>query len=599
MTLDSSVRWYIPDIRKEELEKYRLRVIPFFYKNKVGDEIKKIRNQYRFSILEVSILEIVEDALALSLNIWELLRYETQKENSQLLPRKLTMAEITLAKLYSLHIGVSYAALMLKKLYGNLQGHIIPNIINGFPKKFFDDFNIELNELISLILFQFVNMLNQDKMSQDPLFRVQDEGTFLRFALSFFEMLGRTIIKELGETETTALLPLISKLSFLIHDVAVSGLNVSFSFRKKQDNGITFEDIGGNKEAKKEFMEVAAAFKNQDIYERWGSRPPKGVLLVGPPGCGKTLLARAFANEVGLPITIINVDDVVSSFYGQSALNIARLLDNQGIIFIDEIDSLGRKRTERTDEETVRIVNVLNQKLAGFKAQEEDKRFKQIFIAATNRIQDMDPALLRSGRFDRILYLSYPDKETILEIFKVHKRKIEIRAKRKIFAELDYKLIVSNMHEKQMSGADIEEILRRVTARKAQEEITMKQNISRKCECNKNYKNNKDEIKNKSNNNNNNNEDNEENENNKGSNDNESTELILLDFITTEDILAQINSFERDAGIQAMREEFMEKTSPLLGLTLDGLIQAISLGKDSATAKNVNAENTNKERTFL
>ena len=492
----------LPDIREIKFSSHCNMIKRIMGSESVGNEVLKIRKDYRLSILEVQILNIVETSLALFFYLYDLFRYEKTGNSSKTI-RRLNIDEIVFLKLYSIHTSSQYAILKIKKLIPDmLLAKFMPQVAAGFPSSFFNDFKDEPEELLELIVYQYKNTLKQDCRTNDPEFRVTNEDTFLRFTLSFFIMFDFTIMAVLAKPDFASLVPLAEKFSFLIEDEAVSGFKVGEKQREKRLGGPDFSEVGGNHEAKNEFIEVAKAWKNQSVYKKWGTRPPKGVLLVGPPGCGKTFMTRAFANEVGLPITIINVDDVVSSFYGQSALNIAKLLDNEGVVFIDEIDSLGRKRSERTDEETVRVVNVLNQKLAGFEAQEEAKEFQRIFIAATNRVQDMDPALLRSGRFDRIIYLSYPDKEAILEILKIHIKKVESRAKRSLFSSLDFSLIVNAMHEKEFSGADIEEIIRRVTAKKAQEEIAYNSTHS----------------------------------------------------IAVEDILSEIKSFERDSDMQNMRE---------------------------------------------
>lgn len=495
----------ISDIKETDFLHYCGMVKKIMGNEFIGNEVLKIRQEYRLSILESQILNIVELSFSLFFYLWDLFRYEKTGNNSKVV-RSLSADEIIFLKLYSLHISAQYAVQKIKKLIPEIMlSKFMPQVASGFPSSFFNEFHDDPDELVKLIVYQYRNALTQDCSSKDLNFRVVNEDTFLRFTISFLLMLDFSVMSVIAKPNFAELTPSAEKFSFLIEGDGVTGFKVGEKLREKRASGPDFNDVGGNREAKNEFMEIAKAWKNQKIYNKWGTRPPKGVLLVGPPGCGKTFMTRAFANEIGLPITIINVDDVVSSFYGQSAINIARLLDNEGVIFIDEIDSLGRKRSERSDEETVRVVNVLNQKLAGFEAQEEGNEFKRIFVAATNRVQDMDPALLRSGRFDRIIYLSYPDKEAIQEILRIHIKKIKARAGRELFKKLDFLLVTDIMHEREFSGADIEEIARRVTAKKAQVEIA-----------------------------------------------DGNTSLIA-----TEDILSEIKFFERDPDMQRMRASFM------------------------------------------
>jgi len=186
---------------------------------------------------------------------------------------------------------------------------------------------------------------------------------------------------------------------------------------------VTYEDIGGLKEEIKKIREmVELPLKHPELFERLGIEPPKGVLLYGPPGCGKTLLAKAVANESGANFYAINGPEIMSKYYGQSEENLRKIFEEAeknapSIIFIDEIDAIAPKREEVTGEVERRVVAQLLTLLDGLKS-----RGKVIVIGATNRPNALDPALRRPGRFDREIEIGVPDKEGRKEILQVHTR---------------------------------------------------------------------------------------------------------------------------------------------------------------------------------
>jgi cell division protease FtsH len=188
---------------------------------------------------------------------------------------------------------------------------------------------------------------------------------------------------------------------------------------------ITFRDVAGLKEAKEELKEVVDFLKNPKKYLVMGAKIPKGVLLVGPPGTGKTMLSRAVANEAGVPFFSISGSEFVELFVGVGASRVRSLFDQakkagRAIIFIDEIDSIGKMRgigiTGGHDERE----QTLNQILAEMDGFEKDDG--RIVLAATNRGEILDPALLRPGRFDRRIVLDLPDVNDREEILKIHCR---------------------------------------------------------------------------------------------------------------------------------------------------------------------------------
>jgi cell division protease FtsH len=189
------------------------------------------------------------------------------------------------------------------------------------------------------------------------------------------------------------------------------------------DTKVTFDDVAGVDEAKEELKEIVSFLKNPQEYGRLGARVPKGVLLVGPPGTGKTLLARAVAGEAGVPFFSINGSEFVEMFVGVGAARVRDLFEQArakapAIIFIDELDALGRARGAfpgAGHDEKEQTLNQLLSELDGF-----DPRTGLILLAATNRPEILDPALLRAGRFDRQVLVDRPDKQGRIEILNVH-----------------------------------------------------------------------------------------------------------------------------------------------------------------------------------
>ncbi|MFC1682241.1 CDC48 family AAA ATPase [Nanoarchaeota archaeon] len=192
-----------------------------------------------------------------------------------------------------------------------------------------------------------------------------------------------------------------------------------------EDNlsGINYEDIGGLSEEIKKIRElVELPLKHPEIFNRLGIEPPKGVLLHGPPGTGKTLLAKAVATETEANFILLNGPEVMSKFYGESEKKIRDIFSEAEktaptIIFIDEIDAIAPKREEVGGEVERRVVSQILTMMDGLKS-----RGKVIVIGATNRVNALDPALRRPGRFDREIEISVPDKKGRLSILKIHTR---------------------------------------------------------------------------------------------------------------------------------------------------------------------------------
>ena len=235
----------------------------------------------------------------------------------------------------------------------------------------------------------------------------------------------------------------------------------------------TFADVAGADEEKEELREIVEFLKNPNKYNTLGARIPKGVLLVGPPGTGKTLLARAVAGEAGVPFFSISGSDFVEMFVGVGASRVRDLFDKAKknhpcIIFIDEIDAVGRQRGAGLGgghDEREQTLNQLLVEMDGFGANEG-----VIMIAATNRPDILDPALMRPGRFDRQVMVGYPDIKGREEILRVH-------AKGKPLAP-DVVLSTIAKSTAGFTGADLENLLNEaalLAARKNRRSITMEE----------------------------------------------------------------------------------------------------------------------------
>jgi cell division protease FtsH len=198
----------------------------------------------------------------------------------------------------------------------------------------------------------------------------------------------------------------------------------------KEHTNITFDDVAGVEEAKEEVMEIVEFLKNPKKFQRLGGRIPRGVLLVGEPGTGKTLLAKAIAGEADVPFFSISGSDFVEMFVGVGASRVRDLFkqakDNSPcIVFLDEIDAVGRRRgsgfSSGGHDEREQTLNAILVEMDGF-----DTNDQVIVCAATNRVDVLDPALTRPGRFDRQIYVPLPDIKGRLEILKVHSRKVKL-----------------------------------------------------------------------------------------------------------------------------------------------------------------------------
>ena len=240
-----------------------------------------------------------------------------------------------------------------------------------------------------------------------------------------------------------------------------------------EKNKITFDDVAGVDEEKEELEEIVEFLKNPKKFTDMGARIPKGVLLVGQPGTGKTLLAKAVAGEAGVPFFIISGSDFVEMFVGVGASRVRDLFEQAKrnapcIVFIDEIDAVGRQRGAGLGgghDEREQTLNQLLVEMDGFAANEG-----VIVLAATNRPDVLDKALLRAGRFDRQIVVGAPDVKAREQILEVHSKK------KRLSEDVDLRVIAKNTSG--FAGADLENVLNEaalLAARRDKNEIGMKE----------------------------------------------------------------------------------------------------------------------------
>ena len=312
------------------------------------------------------------------------------------------------------------------------------------------------NEVISQILKSEDGYNFKISTSSDP-----DSSALLLFILNVLPMI---IILGVG-------------FYFVTRQMGTANKSMDFGRSKarlnEQKNKVTFKDVAGLDEEKEEVAELIDFLKNPKRFQKLGARIPKGVLLVGPPGTGKTLLAKAVAGEANVPFYYISGSEFVELFVGVGASRVRDMFKQAKhnapcLIFIDEIDAVGRQRGAGLGgghDEREQTLNQLLTEMDGFGANEGI-----IIIAATNRPDVLDPALLRPGRFDRQVQVNLPDAKGREEILKVH-------AKGKIFAK---SVSLKNISQRTVgfSGADLENLLNEaalLAVRRNKESITMQE----------------------------------------------------------------------------------------------------------------------------
>ena len=298
----------------------------------------------------------------------------------------------------------------------------------------------------------------------------KDIRTIDVYQTTWWDSWGPTVIMLLGSA--IIVIFLFSRLSTSIGGANRSAMDFNKSrARRVQDSKVHFKDVAGCDEEKAEMEEIVEYLKDPQKYTKFGAKLPKGILLVGSPGTGKTLLAKAVAGEAGVPFFSISGSDFVEMFVGVGAGRVRDMFKTAKqnapcLVFIDEIDAVGRQRGAGLgggNDEREQTLNQLLVEMDGF-----SDNSGIIVMAATNRDDVLDPALLRAGRFDRKITVSLPDREGREAIFKVHSRN------KKLASDVDFSAIAKRTVG--FSGADIENIMNEaaiLAVRRKKEEITM------------------------------------------------------------------------------------------------------------------------------
>ena len=320
---------------------------------------------------------------------------------------------------------------------------------------------------------------------------IPDMGNFMNYVEEYLKE-GAFTLEERSQSIFITILSLLTPFGLLIiffifwflmmggtSNGNAGGKTMSFGKSKARmmtpadKNRITFEDVAGVDEEKEELEEIVEFLKNPKKYTDMGARIPKGVLLVGQPGTGKTLLAKAVAGEAGVPFFIISGSDFVEMFVGVGASRVRDLFDQAKknapcIIFIDEIDAVGRQRGAGLGGGHDEREQTLNQLLVEMDVFAENEGV--IGLAATNRPDVLDKALLRAGRFDRQIVVGMPDVKAREQILEVHSRK------KRLADDVDLKVIAKNTSG--FAGADLENVLNEaalLAARRNLREIGMQE----------------------------------------------------------------------------------------------------------------------------
>ena len=346
----------------------------------------------------------------------------------------------------------------------------IPREVCDQPLKWYIDLDGDgTREDIDASIYQMINEIEKgnDSKPEKEKFTVTVKNPY---QVSWWDQWGPTIIL-VGVTALLFLF-LFSRMSSTVNSSNRQAMDFNRSrARRVNTSKIKFDDVAGADEEKAEMQELVSYLKDPKKYTRLGAKLPKGVLLVGHPGCGKTLLAKAVAGEAGVPFFSISGSDFVEMFVGVGAGRVRDMFriakeNAPCLIFIDEIDAVGRQRGAGLgggNDEREQTLNQLLVEMDGF-----NDNSGIIVIAATNRDDVLDPALLRAGRFDRKITVNLPDRKGREAIFKVHSRN----------KQLDESVNFENISKRTVgfSGADIENIMNEaaiLAIRAGREKITV------------------------------------------------------------------------------------------------------------------------------
>ena len=327
--------------------------------------------------------------------------------------------------------------------------------------------DFETTSIAKMVVYALDNYSHLDSKS-DNYFVLNDSVD--PYQTTWWEQWGPTIILIVGSGLIT--LFLLSRMTSTVNSSNRQAMDFNRSRARKANSKVKFDDVAGADEEKTEMEELVYYLKDPKKFTKFGAKLPKGVLLVGPPGCGKTLLAKAVAGEAGVPFFSISGSDFVEMFVGVGAGRVRDMFriakeNAPCLVFIDEIDAVGRQRGAGLgggNDEREQTLNQLLVEMDGF-----NDNSGIIVIAATNRDDVLDPALLRAGRFDRKITVSLPDRKGREAIFKVHSRN----------KKLDDDVNFENLARRTVgfSGADIENIMNEaaiLAIRENREEITIR-----------------------------------------------------------------------------------------------------------------------------
>ncbi|ELZ04391.1 CDC48 family AAA ATPase [Natrialba aegyptia] len=296
-----------------------------------------------------------------------------------------------------------------------------------------------------------IGPLVRDKLSGQAV----TEGQTVPFSLSFGPMAssGQSVPLKIASTSPSGTVVITDSTTIDISETPAEQVSSGGEPGSEGIPNVTYEDIGGLDDELDQVREmIELPMRHPELFQQLGIEPPKGVLLHGPPGTGKTLMAKAVANEIDAHFQTISGPEIMSKYYGESEEQLREVFEDAeenspAIIFIDELDSIAAKREEAGGDVERRVVAQLLSLMDGL-----EERGRVTVIAATNRLDDIDPALRRGGRFDREIEIGVPDKDGRKEILQVHTRGMPLED------EIDLDRYAENTHG--FVGADIESLTR-------------------------------------------------------------------------------------------------------------------------------------------